>query len=100
MQLHGTLQLDTMRLSQAWRFGLWGYGVCVYVCGRVVPSPGGTAGLGTPARCSSREATPSSGLRPSEGLGGWGWDWGLGHELRGSLACLYRKLELCHEHEH
>ena len=36
------------------------------------------------------------------GLGeGWGAGaGGLGHELRGSLTCLYRKLELCHKHEH
>ena len=48
------------------------------------------------------------GLRQELGLGqaqklrfgGWGGAGGLGHELRGSLTCLYRKLELCYKHEH
>ena len=48
----------------------------------------------------------STGVVFTFGLGGWGWGagaggvGGLGHELRGSLTCLYRKLELYYKHEH
>ena len=64
-------------------------------------------GLGQAQKLRSswyRSPAPRGGGHALQGVTGWqnlvwGGGWGLGHELRGSLTCLYRELELCYKHE-